>query len=115
MLQKSLHTHLKRRTEYKFIGETFTTESCKQFRDKITEKLNEKPESFVLNGDYSAATDHLKIEVVHIIGRAIIDKLRATDDESCVVDMLCELVEIELLQPQFLIPSEVPKDVDPES
>lgn len=75
MLQKSLHTHLKRIPEYKFIGETFSSKSCKIFREKIHEKLNESSENFILNGDYSAATDHLKIDVVHIIGEMIIKKL----------------------------------------
>lgn len=97
MLQKSLHSYLKRKPEFKFIGETFNSESCKQFRTKINERLNDSKDTFILNGDYSAATDYLKIEVVRIIGQMIVDKLQDVDHYNEINDVLSELVKTELL------------------
>ncbi len=35
MMQKSLHSHLRRRPEFKFIGETFNADSSQSLREKL--------------------------------------------------------------------------------
>lgn len=64
MIQKSLHRHLKKMPQYKYIGEEFTSASTTRFRQRIGRFLKESKENYILNGDYSAATDHLKLDVV---------------------------------------------------
>lgn len=73
MLQKSLHRYLKQRKEFKFIGEEFNPKSCEQLRTRLKGYVAAKQTNYILNGDYSAATDHLKLDVVHTIGQVILD------------------------------------------
>lgn len=50
----------------------------------------------MLNGDYSAATDHLKLLAVKAIGLVLKKKILESSDPSA--EEMCQLVDTELLQ-----------------
>lgn len=123
MLQKSLHRHLRKRPQFKNIGEEFTPFSSAQFRERIAEYLKESKGNYILNGDYSAATDHLKLDVVKTIAQALVTRIqrelgRTTyrgghvskyRPEREVLDLWQHLIYEELINTQYLEPADVPK------
>jgi len=60
-------------------------------------------QNFILNGDYSAATDHLKLSVVHCIALILIARIQAeiktisSCSQKSMLSLWCDLVYTELL------------------
>lgn len=61
--------------QFKFIGETFTAESTRQEAHAWYYELLCDSDKFLLSGDYSAATDNIKLEAIRVVGQEIEDNL----------------------------------------
>jgi len=58
--------------QFKFIGEEFNYVSAGPVLKEYCSHLRDRPEHFAHSGDYSAATDHLKLEPIEIVGEEIV-------------------------------------------
>lgn len=77
----------------------------------MKEFLGQDKHNYILNGDYSAATDHLKLDVVKTVALAITERISKANKAK--PDELLSLWEYltfkELIEPQYIVPAKVPK------
>jgi hypothetical protein len=68
-IQKWMHSNLRRLAPFRLIGETITEEHMKSLFSK------RRPGELLVSGDYSAATDNLKLDVTKIIFETILKRI----------------------------------------
>jgi hypothetical protein len=85
-VQKWMHSNLRSHRIFQLIGHTVDEQVIKDdlFRFR-------KPGEFLISGDYSAATDNLKIEVTKTIFEVVLEKLASDLDYSVEAEKIVEL------------------------
>jgi hypothetical protein len=68
-VQKWMHTNLRRLPQFRLIGEPVTSAIIEKFMER------RRPGELFVSGDYSAATDNLKLEVTKIIFEVILSRI----------------------------------------
>jgi hypothetical protein len=85
-MQKAMHSSLKKMPQFKLIGESLTTDHIQSLLDKRSK------DQWVASGDFSAATDNVKIELTKICFEAILNKLVQTRDCNPYLVEICRRV-----------------------